>query len=255
MMPNAPCKDAHLVEVEGQAGLERGKHGHVLRNLVVRSRGLGVVNLVQHVCAHVPLALAISANLVGHIHIHAAGQQPTGTALPVAHQPPVFQHRRFGIGQPGNMRCARGRCLRSGILRGSFCSLARPQRRLGSPLRHGRNLGNRGSRQKLNLSVRRQKIEPFRLAAGRQMQVDVVAHHAGGHHRVRLVLNAKLIKSIEGLGVDYRPLLNPSDLVLLCLHLEKAAAMLQHLQRLAIGHLGHAVGDGGHAVMQVHLPR
>ena len=31
--------------------------------------------------------------------------------------------------------------------------------------------------------------------------------------------------------------------------------MLQHFQRLAVGHLGHAIGDSGHAIMQVHLPR
>ena len=58
-----------------------------------------------------------------------------------------------------------------------------------------------------------------------------------------------------GLGVDHGPLFNPADLVLFGLHLEKAAAVLQHFQRLAVGHLGHAIGDGGHPVMQIHLAR
>ncbi len=31
--------------------------------------------------------------------------------------------------------------------------------------------------------------------------------------------------------------------------------MFEHFKRLAVDHFGHAVGDGGHAIMQVHLPR
>ena len=31
--------------------------------------------------------------------------------------------------------------------------------------------------------------------------------------------------------------------------------MFEDFERLAVDHLGHAVGDGSHAIMQVHLPR
>ena len=85
------------------------------------------------------------------------------------------------------------------------------------------------------------------------MQIDVVAEDGGGDHRVLFVLAAEPIEGVEGLAVDHGPLFNPADLVLFGLHLEEAAAVLEHLERLAVDHLGHAIGDGGYPVMQVHL--
>jgi hypothetical protein len=86
------------------------------------------------------------------------------------------------------------------------------------------------------------------------VQIDVVAENGGGDHRVLLVLTCKPIEGAEGLAVDYGPLFNPADLVLLGLYLEKAMAVSEYLERLAVDHLGHPVRDGGHPVMQVHLP-
>ena len=57
------------------------------------------------------------------------------------------------------------------------------------------------------------------------------------------------------LGVDDGVLFDPADLVLLRLHLEKAAAVLKHFELLAVLHLGYAIGDRRHAVVQIHLPR
>ena len=79
----------------------------------------------------------------------------------------------------------------------------------------GSNLGHRGALQQLHLGVGRQQIKPLRLPARRQMQVNIVAHHAGGHHRIVLVLHAHLLKGLVSLGVDHRPLFNPANLVLL----------------------------------------
>jgi len=87
------------------------------------------------------------------------------------------------------------------------------------------------------------------------MQINVVAQRSGGHHRVVLVLDAKLLKGLERLAVDDRTLFNPADFLFLGLYFQKAAAGLEHFQRLAVDDLGHAIRDGGHAVMQVRLPR
>jgi hypothetical protein len=68
-------------------------------------------------------------------------------------------------------------------------------------------------------------------------------------------LNPQLVKGLESLGVNHRPLFNPADLVLFGPHPEKAAILFQHFQSLAVAYLGHVVRDGGYPVMQVHLPR
>jgi hypothetical protein len=101
VMPETPGEDAHLVEVIGKAGFRRTHHGYVLRNLVVGRAGLGVEDLVENVGSYVALALGIGTNLVRHIHIDAAGEQPAGVALRVAHQPPVFHYRRHHRGLDG----------------------------------------------------------------------------------------------------------------------------------------------------------
>ncbi len=98
MALEAPGEDANLIEIERQAGLGRSEDGDVLRHFVVGSGGFGVGHLGEHVSAHDALAFGINADLVGNIHIDAAGEQPAGVALGVAHQPPVFHdhRRRFG---------------------------------------------------------------------------------------------------------------------------------------------------------------
>ena len=93
----------------------------------------------------------------------------------------------------------------------------------------------------------------FRLPAGQQVQIQVVAQDGGGHHRVLLVQAGKLGKGIAGLGVNDGPVLNPADLVLLGLHLEEAPAVFENLELLAVDHLGHAIGDCRYPVAQVHL--
>jgi len=85
------------------------------------------------------------------------------------------------------------------------------------------------------------------------MQIEVVAEDGGGNHRVRFVLLGQLLERVVGLGVDHRALFNPADFVLLGLDLEETAAVLEHLQRLAVDHGGHAIGDGGYPIMQIHL--
>ena len=86
------------------------------------------------------------------------------------------------------------------------------------------------------------------------MQIDVVAENGGGDHRILFVLVGKLIEGTESFAVDHGSLFNPADLVLLGLYLQKAAAMLEYIEGLAVDHFGHAIGDSGHTVMQVHLP-
>ncbi len=65
----------------------------------------------------------------------------------------------------------------------------------------------------------------------------------------------KLCESVVRLAVDNGALFNPADFVLLGLYLDKAAAVFEDFKLLAVGHHGDAFADGGHAVMQIHLPR
>ena len=67
------------------------------------------------------------------------------------------------------------------------------------------------------------------------------------------MLNGKLVKGLEGVAVNHGPLFNPADLVFFGLYLEEAAVVFEHFERLAVDHLGHAIGDGGYPVMEVHL--
>ena len=94
----------------------------------------------------------------------------------------------------------------------------------------------------------------FRLPAWEDVQIDVVAQNGGGDYRVLLMLGGNPIEGGEGLAVDHGPLFNPAGLVLLGRDFQETASVFQHLERLAVDHLGHTIGDGGHAVVQVHLP-
>ncbi len=92
------------------------------------------------------------------------------------------------------------------------------------------------------------------LAPWRQVQIEVVAEGCGCHHRILLVLAGKLGKRVIGLAVYDGALLNPAHFVLLRAHPEEAAAVFEHIELLAVDHLGHAIGNCGHAIMEVHLP-
>ncbi len=92
------------------------------------------------------------------------------------------------------------------------------------------------------------------VAAGPDVQIEVVAQRSRGNDGVLLVLAGKLVEGIEYHAVDHRMLLDPADFVLGSLDLEEAAAMLKHFKLFAVGDFSHAIGDGGHPVAQIHLP-
>jgi hypothetical protein len=56
------------------------------------------------------------------------------------------------------------------------------------------------------------------------------------------------------LRIDDGALFNPADFVLIRLYPQKAASVLQHFELLSVDDLADAIGNGGHAIMQVHLP-
>ena len=93
----------------------------------------------------------------------------------------------------------------------------------------------------------------LRIAAGRDVQINVVADRSCGHDRILFVLGGELNKGIAGLGVDNGALFNPADLVLLGSDLEEAPAAFEDFELLPVHHLGHAIGDGGYPVVEVHL--
>lgn len=243
VVAEAPSEDADLVEVAGQAGFGLRESHDVLGN-VLGGGGLGVADGGQLVGADDALVLSVLGDGIGDIHIDAAGEQPSGAALIVAGQPPVFQdHRR------------RGRRERRG---GGFSLV----RRGGFGWGWGHGLGriafgelarDRAAVEELDPGVGREQVKVLGIAAGEQMQIEVVAEDAGGDDGVLLVLGGKLGEPGVGFAVDDQALLDPADLVFIGFDLEEAAAVLDDLKGLAVDHLGDASGDGGYAVAQVGL--
>ena len=110
MFLGAPGKDPHLIEVKRQPRLGRTQQRQVLRNHVVRSLGVLVQHLGQHIRADNPLPLGVDVDLVRHIHIQASREHPAGVPLRIAHQPPILQyHLRWG-----QSRLRRGRWTAAG---------------------------------------------------------------------------------------------------------------------------------------------
>jgi len=99
----------------------------------------------------------------------------------------------------------------------------------------------RCARKQLHLGVAGKQIEAVGLAAGEQVEVNVVAQRGAGHDRVLPVQLGKLIEGGKGFAVDDRALFNPAHFVFLGSDAEKAAAVVEHLERLAVGHFGDAI--------------
>jgi hypothetical protein len=92
------------------------------------------------------------------------------------------------------------------------------------------------------------------LATGEDVKVDVVADGGVGDDGVFLVLSGELGEGVVGVGGEDGVLFDPADLVFLGFDAEEAAAVLEDFKLLAVDHLADAVGDGGDAVVEVHLP-
>ena len=211
MTLDAPGEDADLVEVIGQTGLRRLQEHHVLGHFVVGSGGIRIGDLGKHVGAYDALAFGILRHRIGHIHVDAPGQQPADMALAIADQPPVFhaggrcfelaRKRRGGGSWLGDRSGCLSRRLGARVGRGSLAgrhSLSTGSRglRLGRLHARKRHLGDRSPGEKLQLGVRRHQHEVVRLAAGSNVQVDVVAQNSSCDHRVVLVLLGKLGEGI-----------------------------------------------------------
>ena len=86
------------------------------------------------------------------------------------------------------------------------------------------------------------------------MQVDFIAQATGCNHWILLVLRREILKRFVLVGVNDSSLFEPANFILFGLYPQKAASVLEHLERLTIHHLAHSVGNGCHSVMQIHLP-
>ena len=93
------------------------------------------------------------------------------------------------------------------------------------------------------------------FAAWDEMHIEIVAERCSGGWRVSLMLLGELVELGMSLGIDDEALFDPADLLLIGLYLEEAASMLDDLERLPVDYLGHAIGDGGYAVVNVGLLR
>ena len=212
---------------------------------MVRRVGLGIGHLGQHPCAHDALPLGVLGNLVRHIHIQAAAEQPAHAALRVARQPPVFHLRRLGL-LPG---AAAGCCGAAGfgvaaLLPGAFLLPCAGFAALGvgsGPKTSAAFFGADARANSCTFGVPGQQVKTLRLAAGKKVHGEIVAQSGRGRHGIAFVLFGKLHEAVVGLGVDHGVFFNPADLVLFRLDLEKAPPVLQHFERLAVHHLAHPI--------------
>jgi hypothetical protein len=92
------------------------------------------------------------------------------------------------------------------------------------------------------------------VAAGQNVEIYVIAKDGGGYHRVVFVAAGELSIRIECFCIDHCPLFNPAYLVFLCLDFEEPVATFEDYEPLAVYHFGNTIGDGGDAVLQIHLP-
>jgi hypothetical protein len=93
------------------------------------------------------------------------------------------------------------------------------------------------------------------VAAGENVEIYVVAEDGGSDNGIVFVAGGKLGVRIERFCVDHCTVFNPADLVFLGLDFEEPVAAFEDYEPLAIHHFGYAIGDGGDAVVQVHLAR
>jgi len=85
------------------------------------------------------------------------------------------------------------------------------------------------------------------------MKIDVVANSRCGDYWILRMFFSQLHKRTVSLVVDDGALFNPANLVLPGFYFEEAVPVLEDFERLTIHDLGHAIGNGGYAVMDVHL--
>src|SRR6185437_10566207 len=111
-------------------------------------------------------------------------------------------------------------------------------------------LGNGRAREQADGVAFGEAVEAVGLAAGSDVQVDVVGGGGGGDEGVLLVLAAQGVKLIDDALVGSETGLEPADGAAGRLHLDEAAIMLEDLELLSVGDLAHAVGDSGDAVAQ-----
>ena len=93
------------------------------------------------------------------------------------------------------------------------------------------------------------------VAAGEDVQVDVIAYRTGGNDWILLVLCCEILESLVLGCVDNGALLDPADLVLVGLHPQTAATVLEHLKGLPIDDFADAIRDGRDTIVEIHLSR
>jgi len=69
------------------------------------------------------------------------------------------------------------------------------------------------------------------------------------------VLRGEILKGLVLRRVDDGALFDPADLVLLGLHPQKAATVLEHFKGLPIDDFADAIGDGRDPIVEIHLSR
>lgn len=86
------------------------------------------------------------------------------------------------------------------------------------------------------------------------MHVKIVAQSSASGFRIVLVILGQFREFLVRGLVDNCAFFNPADFVLLRLHLEKAAVVLEDFELLTVGDQPYALTYGSNAVMQVGLP-
>ena len=91
------------------------------------------------------------------------------------------------------------------------------------------------------------------LAAGREMQVGIVAEHTGGLYGIAQIIFGQLLQAIVGRLIDQVALLDPAFDAVRDPHAGEALLPLQHFHALSVLHHAHAVVHGGELIAQRRL--
>jgi len=190
------------------------------------------------------LAFGVGADLIGNFDIEATGKEPSGVSLGVADEPPVF-HGNWLWGGSG-----RGRGGIGGV--GGRLGLG-----LGGEFEDGWSagdgFGDGSALEEINSGVFRHQVEVLLLAAGEDMDEELVAQGGFGDDGVLGVFGGEVLELLVELFVDDGVLFDPSGFVLGGCDLVEALAPFDDEEFLSVCNLCDAIGDGCDAVVDIDL--
>ena len=231
---HVPRVDPHLIEIVREAILIGCEYGNIFRHFIAGHVRIRIGDLAKNVRADNFLAFRQPGNRVRHILVERARPYPTHAAGTVAYQPVVLKIWRW---------------WRPGLV----CPVRRLRNGQGDGLRCVRP-GHRGPHQQLQLVILWQQVKAVGRSAGSVAEPVIVTQDRGRHYGIVGIVFFELVEFVVDLLVDHAVVLDPAHFPSVGFDLQKAAAMLDDLEPLAVDDLGDAIADRSHAVAQVRAP-